>query len=253
MMTEYYLCDPTKNITALITTPTEIADQSTVAGRIMKKEPTCEQAGFVRLSADGVKLRMAGGEFCGNAAMSAAALWCSEFGKDRGRVTSEISGADRPLSISVKKLDDGEYACSVPMPAVLSAEEAVLDGYAVTRVDMNGIVHLVTEEKLPDAAAETLVKRWCGLYGADALGLMQLDGDSLKPLVYVPGADTLFWESSCASGTAAVGAYLFVRSGKSVRRSIIQPGGVLTVDVSITGDIILSGKVRMIKKDSISI
>ena len=70
--------DPTGNITALVESPVEPEAQSAAAAEIMRRRPEVEQVGFVRLPPDeseAVALRMAGGEVCGNAAMSAAALF----------------------------------------------------------------------------------------------------------------------------------------------------------------------------------
>jgi diaminopimelate epimerase len=67
----------------------------------------------------------------------------------------------------------------------------------------------------------------------------------LYPLVYVPSAGTLFWENSCASGTTAVGAFLAAESGKAIEITLQQPGGNLTIAASETGDLLLSGTVRI--------
>ena len=68
---------------------------------------------------------------------------------------------------------------------------------------------------------------------------------TLRPLVYVPGSDTLFWESSCASGTGALGAYLAKTGGKPADLTVKEPGGILRVQASPEGDILLSGQVRL--------
>jgi len=257
MKLEYYILDPTKNITALVETPIDIGRQPAAALEIMKNEPSCEQVGFISMSDEGVLLRMAGGEFCGKASMSAAALWCSKMKLNSFDVSARVSGAADKLTVRIEKVSEGSYTGCVDMPKAVSAEEKILelDGktVSVTAVDMAGIVHLVTEEKLEKAAAEKAVMQWCREMGADAMGLMQLCGDVLTPLVYVPDADTLFWESSCASGTTAVGAYLCRREGKAVRRGIIQPGGTLTVEARPDGEIKLSGSVVIVSHNSIDI
>jgi diaminopimelate epimerase len=76
---KYCIFDPTGNITALVETGVEEARQPEVASLIMSRHPDVEQIGFVCFSEQNgdadVSLRMAGGEFCGNATMSAAALF----------------------------------------------------------------------------------------------------------------------------------------------------------------------------------
>ena len=72
----------------------------------------------------------------------------------------------------------------------------------------------------------------------------------LKPLVYVPSAATLFWESSCASGTTAVGAYLAAKSGAAVRMPLKQPGGTLEIEADPDGKLLLKGSVRLVRQVS---
>ena len=51
----------------------------------------------------------------------------------------------------------------------------------------------------------------------------------LTPLVYVPACETVFWERSCASGTAAVGMYLAEKTGAPLDITLSEPGGSLRV------------------------
>ena len=188
----YYLLNPTGNITALI-------EGDCSADEIMKKEPACEQAGYVfpKEGCD-IALRMAGGEFCGNATMSAAFL----TGRDEAEVFVEGTG-------TVRVVRSGDRY-SVKMPEPLEITE--FKGLPLVR--FKGIDHLIIEGELDSS----LIKEYCR---GEALGFMYLKGDELKPLVYVKSIDTLFWENSCASGTAAVGEW----KGEAIR--LREPGGVL--------------------------
>ena len=49
------------------------------------------------------------------------------------------------------------------------------------------------------------------------------------PAVYVTATDTLYWENSCGSGSAAVAAALACMGKKDVSCTIHQPGG--TIDI----------------------
>ena len=82
-----------------------------------------------------------------------------------------------------------------------------------------------------------------------ALGLMFLNRreNSMKPLVYVPAAGTLFWEASCASGTTAVGAFTAAETGRHVDLALMQPGGTLRIQASPDGPLHLCGRVRILK------
>ena len=78
-----------------------------------------------------------------------------------------------------------------------------------------------------------------------------LDGEGdtrrLVPLVYVPKAGTTFWESSCASGSSAVGMWLAHEAGAPIKVDLVQPGGTLGVSRDpATDETWLSGHVRLL-------
>ena len=255
----YYIIDPTKNITALADTPVAPADRPAVAARIMEQEPSCEQVGFV--SADGAPcLAMAGGEFCGNAAMSAAALYCSRTGIAPGetrRVTLTVSGADRPVPVEVTAEGAASFACAVgmPPPERVAEETFSLGARELTLpvVYFPGIAHIIVpKDRLSEAEAEGTVKDWCRQLGVPGLGVMLFDRAALmlRPLVYIPAADTLFWESSCASGTAAAGVWLARTAGQAADVTLREPGGCLRVQAE--GERIrLSGRVDVLSEHTV--
>ena len=239
MELSYTVFDPTGNITVLVQTPVPAAEQPCVAAALMAREPACEQVCFRMPDTPGadITVRMAGGEFCGNASMSAAARLCAERGWERAAVTVAIGGQFVP--VTVEKTGEGCYRCAVTMPRALRITEA----FGLPLVELPGISHLIVTAPMAREAAETAIRGWCRALGADALGLMLLDEarQRLDPLVYVPQADTLFWERSCASGTAAVGAW----AGPGTVLSLEEPGGVLTVRTALDGTVTLEGTVRL--------
>ena len=329
---DYCIFDPTGNITALVETEVDIEDQPAAAARIMELEPDVEQVGFISYAgntADGgvpVSLRMAGGEFCGNAAMCAAALFAIRSGLQGGAVPVRISGASAPVMVRLERQAADSFGAAAEIPpairigtveaAASAAEKEAAEkgqneevraggtgaaeapgagkcganatsgagqcgatatsgagkcGAAETPgadltlpiVEMEGISHIIIEPdsgffgiKEDSALAESLLRQWCGVLGADCLGMMFLGeagslpecetpmedrkadtgtaifGESrvLTPLVYVPGADTMFWENSCASGSAAAGMYLAARTGAPVDVTFDEPAGRLRVE-----------------------
>ena len=82
MELRYSIFDPTGTITALVETAVEPVRRQEAAAVVMRLHPEVEQVGFVRDAAsDGLpELNMAGGEFCGNASMCAAALFALQSG-----------------------------------------------------------------------------------------------------------------------------------------------------------------------------
>lgn len=244
---KYSIFDPTGNITALVETRVANAEQPAIADEIMKAHPQVEQVGFVYFVPGRpvpALLRMAGGEFCGNATMSAAVLYLMRSGEETDSVRVNVSGVSRPIEVSLKAKDDGSYDAGVQMPEALETSKQKLRSNvadaSMTVVRMEGISHIVIESfsglyslKDDKQAAEQLVRDWCSELGADCLGLMFLEGDGtswkLTPLVYVPGADTMFWENSCASGTAAVGMYMASKLEEAVDMTINEPAGTMRV------------------------
>ncbi|MBR5642337.1 MAG: hypothetical protein IKW92_09445 [Firmicutes bacterium] len=269
----YHLMDPTKNYTLLVDTPVPEEKQAAIATELMRCVPLAEQAGFVGpvLPQDpagtDIAIRMAGGEFCGNASMCAA-VYAVTHGyakrydpQENGcEVHLAFRGQDRPVRVQVRPQDDGSFACTVEMPEVLGISvqqfapcEDFPEGIALPVVFFPGIAHAIVEtEKTSGASlirerAERLLPLWCAQLGAEAMGLMFLDAETghtpvrtLSPLVYVAGIGSLFWENSCASGTTAVGAYLGLPE-----IALSQPGGTLRIARSTDGRLLLSGSVRV--------
>ena len=252
----YALLDPTGNMTLLAETPVPEADQPLTAKRLMEQEPATEQVGFVSDTDDGIGLRMAGGEFCGNASMSAAVLYLLRKGRDGGEVTVHVSGTPEPVPVTAERRPDGTWRGCVEMPRPLSVrKERFSDGTKRPVVRFPGITHVILETEMVQTEAERLAPVWCRELESEALGLMFLDRERgiLKPLVYVPSADTLFWESSCASGTTAVGAYLAAEAGTAVRVPLKQPGGTLEIEADPDGKLILKGTVRLVRQAAVQI
>jgi len=244
MELEYIIADPTGNITLLVTTPVARERQPRAAAALMELEPKVEQTGFLTLTGSGAQLRMAGGEFCGNAAMSAGAVSARERGLSAGEKIAlpvSVSGAALPVRTELEALADGSFAGTVDMPApVWAGEEPFeLDGVRCTLplVRFPGIAHVIVTADMAGPAAERAARKWCARLDVPALGLMLFDErrSALRPLVYVPGADTLFWESSCASGTAAVGAWLSLRDGARRSLTLSEPAGELSIEAELSG------------------
>ena len=264
--------DPTGNVTALVEGCAPGARQACAAA-VMERFPAVEQVGFVSFppETESAELRMAGGEFCGNASMSAAALWLLRRGgamPGKWETASlRVSGVSREVEVRLKREAEKSFLASVRMPPARSVTEQVFPFGAlrdpITLVRMEGIVHAIVTPgsgffRLRDekAAAEEAARRLCAALGAEALGLMFLEGEAplmrLTPLVCVPGSGTMVWENSCASGSAAVGMALAEQSGASVTLRLEEPGGVLEVESGgLRGETWLRGRTKQIGAESI--
>ena len=265
----YIIMNPTGNVTALVTSRAEISRQPFIAGKIMERHPEVEQVGFVDLSGsfdDPVQasLRMAGGEFCGNASMCTAVLYAEKNQTKPHRnpeIKLQVSGTKEVVSVKILGSENGITEASVVMPHAINIEIKELSYQAITAplplIQMQGITHLIIEEQSSfyylqedRAAAQKAVKKWCEELSAEGLGLMFLSGTApalkLTPLVYIPESKTVFWENSCGSGSSACGIYMAEKTKKDVKLSLQQPGGVLSVESSFHGNTIMTGSVRQL-------
>ena len=274
---QYSIFDPTGNITALVESEVETGLQPSVAAQIMERRPEVEQVGFACPSpgGEGPSLRMAGGEFCGNATMSAAALYLIRRKQkvlspgEEETVRLRVSGAARPVEVRLRAEAPDRFRAGVHMPPALGIDNREFTYGALSGklpvVRMEGISHIVVEPGsvfwalLADrTAAEGAVRDWCAALSAGGLGLMFLGGDAprrrLTPLVHVPGSGTVFWESSCASGSTAAGMYLAAKTGAGVDLSLQEPGGILrVVSDPVCAETWLYGKAKLVEHCRMSI
>jgi len=230
----YIKADPQGNITAIVTDPSDPKDRIRIASGIMEKDRSVEQVAFETAPEHGadISIEMAGGEFCGNAALSAAALYFMRRGAKEGTCRVSVSGTNGSIPVSIKKTDSEKAAfrgtVSMPLPEKIAPFEFNTDLGCKTFkvVDFGGISHAVTDRTTDRDFAVRNIPAMCLQYGAEAFGLMLFDRETcfLDPLVYVPALGSMFWEKTCASGTAAIGA-CFAPADLKIK----EPGGILGI------------------------
>lgn len=254
----FSILDPTGNITAIVTEQVLEGLRASFAEEIMKAEPSVEQVGFL-LPGDGIydaKLMMAGGEFCGNASMSAAAMTAMRNGaksEEKLLVTLCVSGNPDPVKVELECINEKTFKGRVAMPRaikVIDIELPLEDSIKVPVVIMPGIAHAIVPDTVSIEEIERHLPGLCKELEMDAMGVMLINEaqTSITPVVYVPGANTLVREHSCASGTAAVGSYLASVKGESVRIGFFEPGGTLTVEADVSGALFIEGTVALVKQ-----
>lgn len=174
---DYYLIDPTGNITILVESFVCKENHPYIAKRLMEAEKSCEQVGFImragptddivditstgemqgnesdidKNTAVDITLRMSAGEFCGNATMSTAALFCKSRGlaaNAKRTVCVRASGVANPVKVDITCIEpDVQYKGRVAMPAPLSVDTKKFsaDGndYILPLVDFGGIKHAI--------------------------------------------------------------------------------------------------------------
>lgn len=237
--------DPAGNITVFVLDPVEKAQRAAIAEKIMAiPELKAEQVGYACAAEDDVDghMEMMGGEFCGNATLSAAAVVMGQLGLDAGDMLIEVSGAPEPVKVTGVMSAPDRFDGEVGMPLPESIYEcSFLDGFdchTLPLVRFPGICHaIVSAGTLTREKAEAVIGPWCRQIGSEALGLMFFDKDknTLTPLVYVESTGTAVWEGSCASGTAAVASYLAELDGEYASVCLFEPRGRLSAVAACSG------------------
>lgn len=219
-----------------------------------------------------LRLQMMGGEFCGNAARSLAALLVHNQypniikEKDKYLVRLEVSGNDTMINCEVYNTEkDNLYLSKVDMPlpkevseVSLEVEDTVFSGI---KVDFSGITHFIVDSRKAENKELLLkaVKNEMDKVNYDAFGIMYYDFNEkyLEPLVYVKGTDSLFWERSCASGTSALGVALTYMKKHSIDAKVRQPGGELQVTTKWNGSSVeslyLNGFVEIVAQGIVNV
>ncbi len=231
MNIEYYIVNPCGNITALAVTNVPPEKYGIIAKKIMETEKSVEQVGFVDFSNNCISLRMAGDEFCGNATISAAVLYC-ELKNKTGTVLVGIYGCKNKIQVDVKKVEDG-FLCDgyFEKSSNIEEKEFCYNGkkFKGTFVKKEGISHIVTTDLKEEKFAEEFIKYYCKKSGERALGIMLLgEKNTLTPIVYVKNVDTLFYENSCASGGCAVAESLLTKNNEKLE--LLEPGGAVLLE-----------------------
>lgn len=253
----YHLLNPTGNVTVLVETDVENSLHSKVGEQLLKIEKKAEQVGYILPGKDDydIELQMASNEFCGNATISTAAYYVYRNPISEGEVGKVIvkaSGMDELAEVEITNYsNEKSYYGKVKVPFPSSIEEVLLTygrgKYLMNLVDMGETKHLILLGTMKKEDAEAAIKEWANELNINCLGIISVDIEKkiITPLVYVRDLDSLYWESSCASGTIAAGAFIAKENMHEIEMSFNEPGGVLTVKAHPDGPIYLSGKVDM--------
>jgi diaminopimelate epimerase len=210
---------------------------------------------------------MAGGEFCGNAAMCAAVHYLQHVHPEleEGKVNVYFPGISDivdPVVVEVSQQTDETWEGCVSMPLPLSINfERLSFGAKVPVVRFPGIVHVLMDYdslKIDKNMSIGYFKDMAvdlGKKYKSSLGLIfyKLEDLLVQPLVYVPAVDSAILESSCASGVAAIGAFQAERLQQPVDYTFyFQNTAPLTVHAVHDVELQLTGKLE-VKKTSVPI
>ncbi|MGH7246167.1 MAG: hypothetical protein ACREGI_04505 [Candidatus Levyibacteriota bacterium] len=261
---------PGGNETVLVTTPVDRVARPEVARRLLATYPSAEQVGYIenfgREDGGPVRLSMAGGEFCGNAARSLITMLdgSDAYRHADGQYVIEVSGVDHPLRGSITA--DGVITVEMPIRHDASSIRRIASDMQVVALD--GITHVVVDEQPSSAGQRTKIEAdtlltSLGLKDEPASGVIYLSrGEqgsvAIQPFVWVRDVGTLYAETACGSGSTAVGLVEAARSGADTQVSIMQPSGhAVQVSVEMQGGnfqaAYLSGPVDAIGREDVNV
>jgi len=258
----YSILNPTGNITMLVCDYVDKKIQADIAKKLFAYEKTVEQIGFISGYDDSnslITLRMSGGEFCGNAAMSVGVYFAEKLKLSTKEFTVRFDDCNQTVSVSVERNTSGDYRGTVTMPEISDIRNIryEIDGksFNLPTVEFDSITHIICETALQKDFAENAIRKWCDDLGAKSLGIMFCDFNINKivPLVFVKESDALYWEGSCASGTAAVGWYLSQKLGTDIDMTFSEPMGELRIKKQTKSPLYLYGKVNIVSQKAIEL
>ena len=215
---------PSGNDTALVLDPVPAGEQPAFSNNLMEAYPNIEQVMFVSLEKGLYAGRMAGGEFCANAAR---ALGFYATGGNDGNIRLNVSGASEPLSCTVQ---GGFSAIDFDLSGELQARVRPNDDGSCL-VDLDGITHVVVPERAVSEISQTAAMALICQYELDRLpacGVIFLHGpetaeQEIVPYVYVRATGSFVAETACGSGTLAAAMAQARKGDTNTRRSYTQP------------------------------
>ncbi|GMO23368.1 MAG: diaminopimelate epimerase [Termitinemataceae bacterium] len=197
-------------------------------------------------------LEMMGGEFCGNAARSAA-IYCSKKENRVGKtkIDLKVSGASEIVHAVV---DTENNFAEVRIPNPKTLYEINYEDKILPVCVFEGITHIIASDIPADKEIFFKIKEIAESQklSNSALGVMFYDKNDkiMFPAVYVYKTKSLVFESSCASGSAAFAA-IALKSETNCTKTlrIKQRGGTINVKIKkAAGEILrlsIGGTVRL--------
>ncbi|MCG3088420.1 hypothetical protein [Sporosarcina cyprini] len=246
MRLDFVKVSPSKNMTAFITNYVPPAHYAEIASKIMDYEYLhAEQVGFLvapKGEQSVLRLEMSGGEFCGNAVLSAAAYCIYKGITNSNKFLLEASGSDIPLECVVVEKSPTHFEAKAEMPSPLSISDITIDFnehcISGSVVKLDGITHFVTDywpnskenfDSLIEVVTERVEDKAIGIIPYRKRAGQEYE---IWPFVYVTETGSRFFEQACGSGSLALGICLSMKNGEH-ELNIHQPGGIIYVE---TGD-----------------
>lgn len=239
----YKILNPGGNKTALVYGNEYTNFQKNLINKfIMEKSSQVEQVGFLSNTTN--HLEMAGGEFCINA--TRCAIWEYLRGK-KGEIELTVSGTTK--KIIGKILEDKKVQIE------LKIEKTIKDLFEIrnnfTCIKIEGILIAILDEenskkyiqklrKNEEKAKNELKQIMITELNTEekAIGIMLLENNfgkqKINPIVWVKEIDTIFYETSCGSGSLGTAIYSYIKN-KSKKIELLQPSN-FSIEIEIIGN-----------------
>jgi len=231
---------PAENVTALVVTPLPEFQRASTGAAIMLTDPEVERVAFLcptQWGESAVRVEMAGGEFCAAGLLCGAVYSAANVLQPGMSMLFPVEGDNVSDFVTcLLHMESGHCEAAIDMPLPGGVDTVVLSfggkNYQMPVVRFGGVTHaILPADAMDHAMAEEAVREWCRIEKAEAMGLIFYNSITsyIEPLVYVPAANTLCWERSCADGCAALGAFLATLAKADLVTDVRQPGGVIKV------------------------
>lgn len=260
MLLKIIRADPAGNITVFVMNPPPAAGERLKAARLILDDPhlKAEQVGFVyppETPGRRWRLEMMGAEFCGNASRSFGLLVAAQSGlSGKHTLMIETSGMKAPVPVCI---DTTAKTAGIELPSEFFETEITHEGRNYPVYTFSGITHIIAENVIPNEQLARSLIRLLGNCAAAGVMFFDTGAKYLQPAVWVRATDTMIFESSCGSGSAALGVWI-ARNDRDARLAlgINQSGGTIIVTVVKQAGKIkklsISGKVTLGKPETLT-
>lgn len=215
---EYKIYNPGGNITALVIdndyNQKEIIE---INNYLLKKYPKVEQVAFLNVKNN--ELKMAGGEFCVNAARCAMYYLIKNLKINYFYfLNNKIEG----ILINKNKIMI-KYFVNKNINEIYTETENII-------VNLDKIILILTlDNSLEKNEITNKIKE--SKYNSEAIGLVMIEDYKINPYIWVRGIDTLYNETACGSASIATALYYY-KKNKLKESKILQPSGK-TIEVKL--------------------
>ncbi|MGI6680997.1 MAG: hypothetical protein ACOX3T_05925 [Bdellovibrionota bacterium] len=234
---------PSGNTTILIDSPhvDSPKDRALISNKIMHNlHLGGEQVGFVSYCADGTpRLDMMEGEFCGNASRAFLAYLLDKGSPALKHETDESWTCEFSVSGVNKKLHETCFKTEKGIDALVELDndiKYITKKYNDTLLDiieMKGITHVLIDTDVLNFDEKNYIeiskqiRTNLNLEDLEAVGTIwykqAVEEIKIFPIVWVKNTDSVFYETACGSGTAAIGIAKTLKDKKGLAILVRQP------------------------------